>query len=181
MRLLSTSSSFSQSVDFNIPKHWQIQLPANGIQFFCFYIHLCQKAPALEVGFPPPSGSVLPPTGNPGSTTAKGKIGVVCIFFIKCYSAHIDNVVLNRNWGNVHKLENRLHQGYQLYEAVFDPPVTVTSGKHHTIIFSNNLGSEFRATEVSGQNTLQFRDSTIDVSVTGDPWYFIVGFKLRNC
>ena len=126
--LPATSSSFSQSVDFNIPK---------------------------------------------------GNIIVSCIFFINCAEARIDYVVLNRNRGNVRKLENRLHQGYQLYEAVFYPPVTVTPGSH-TIIFSNNWGTEFGATKVSGQNTLQFRDIIIDVSKAGGPWYFIVGFKLRK-
>ena len=37
--------------------------PFNGIQFFRFHIRFCRKAPALEVG--------APPTGNPGSATAK--------------------------------------------------------------------------------------------------------------
>ena len=37
----------------------------NGTQFFCFWIHFCRKATALEVSAP---------MGNPGSTAANGYI-----------------------------------------------------------------------------------------------------------
>ena len=108
---------------------------------------------------------------------SQGHLKVSSVYFIDIYGMQTDRVHLSK-YGNVRTLQNRLHQGQQLYEAVFDPPVRLNPGDN-TITFSKSDGGYFNAIQVTGQNTLQYKDVT--VTMPGNPWYFVVGFKFRKC
>ena len=107
-------------------------------------------------------------------TIPKGQIVISSVYFLNASGNQL-LVHLTRN-GNVRKLENRLYQGQQLYEAVFDPPVRVKSGDH--VITFTYAANEYITTRIEGQNTLQYKDITI--SMIRKYWYHVVGFKLRK-
>ena len=108
---------------------------------------------------------------------AKGQISISSVYLMGVTEGQFSVHVSTRN-GNVRKVENRLHQGYQLYEAVFDPPVRIKSG-NHDIQFRSLPGSSIYVTRVQGQNTIQHKDVTF--SMASNPWCFVVGFKFRKC
>ena len=117
-------------------------------------------------------------------TIPKGQIVISSIYFIN-FEGHQLSVNFTRD-GNVRKLENRLHQGQQLYEAVFNPPVPVKSG-NHMITFSctgATSGGTYEyynaptATQLKGSTSLRYKDAVI--TVPENNWYFLVGFKLRK-
>ena len=109
-------------------------------------------------------------------TIPKVRIDISSIYFLNVSRTQLSVNFTSRN-GNVRKLENRLHQGQQLYEAVFDPPVRVGLG-NHTITFTNPTGGYYQGSQIQGQSTLQDKDVTI--SIPSSCWYFVVGFKLRK-
>ena len=104
----------------------------------------------------------------------QGRIFISSIYLLNA-SGHELSVNFTRD-GNVRQLENRLHQGQQLYEAVFHPPVPARSG-NHVINFTSTRGL-FSATQIQGKNTSQHKD--VSISTLSHTWYFIVGFKLKK-
>ena len=73
------------------------------------------------------------------------------------------------------KLENRRHKGFQLYEAIFHPPVHLQSGTS-SIIFTRSGCGYHRV--IRGRQVVQNEDVTI--TINNFPWFFIVGFKLKS-
>ena len=125
---------------------------------FCSYVNSYQFQQDFSITIPP-----------------KVRIVISSIYFL-----NVNGYQLSVNFtrtGNVRKLENRLHQGQQLYEAVFDPPVRVGSG-NHVITFTNPTAGYYQGSQIQGQNNLQYRDVTISIPSTR--WYFVVGFKMRH-
>ena len=178
-KTVGTSKVLTAEESFDIALHMKELTPHNKLSFQCEpRVGIWQEHLFTNARY-----NAQVNVGNPiqqqlSFKVPQGQIVISSVYFFNV-SGHQWSVHLTRN-AKVSKLENRLHQGQQLYEAVFNPPVSLRSGTHmikFTGITTGGYGY-YNATQIYGQYILQYKDVTI--SMPNNNWYFVLGFKLRK-
>ena len=80
----------------------------------------------------------------------------------------------------ISKLKNRMHLGYQLHEALFNPAVEIQSNKCTITI---NLPANRRPTQLRGipfVHETRGNSDDVTISMQNIPWSFVVGFKYKD-
>ena len=130
-----------------------------------------------------------------------GKNKILCIksvFLINSTNSEFSSVRLLDSEGKISRLQNRTYVGCQLYEAVFNPKVTMQSNKTASILVQR---PPHQSTLLQGQRTIganptsqtfwgkaqaggftSHTNPNTDTTITMQnvPWHFVVGFKYKT-
>lgn len=109
-----------------------------------------------------------------------GNVLISSMYFLNLNNDQNLTMSLNKTAGTIHKLENRSHEGHQLYECTFDSPVTLTAGyaQFSFLHCSGYCTGSGYCTQIRGATTLTHKDITF--TPQNNPWFYIVGLKFKK-
>ena len=113
-----------------------------------------------------------------------GNVSISSVYFINVGKIPINNISVTSTHQqiadmdlNIEKASNLFYKGHQVYEAVFNPPLTFESDSDNVIKFHSRW-KKFTQIVGTGENIVQ--NGNVRIIMDHDNWHFVVGFKFKS-
>ena len=113
-----------------------------------------------------------------------GNVSVSSVYFINVGNIPIYNISVTSTHQPIADMDftidevgNLFYEGHQVYEAVFNPPLTFESDSDNVIKFHSRC-KKFTQIIGTGENIVQNRN--VRIKMDHDNWHFVVGFKFKS-